>query len=78
MRRIERRLAGDGFEFLRQISDAKTRPFSDRPSSGDSSPRIILNSVVLPVPLGPTRPTRVCGRRCADAPSNNTLVENCL
>jgi hypothetical protein len=27
------------------------------PSSGDSSPTIIRNSVVLPAPLGPTRPT---------------------
>src|SRR5437867_10754617 len=48
------------------------------PSSGDSSPKIILKRVVFPVPFGPTRPTRVCGRRCAEALSNKTFVENCL
>ena len=31
------------------------------PSSADSSPTIIRNSVVLPAPVGPTRPTFVAG-----------------
>ena len=37
------------------------------PLSGDSSSRIIRKSVVLPAPLGPTKPTREPGRRCAVA-----------
>src|SRR5215510_2306386 len=42
------------------------------PLSGASSPLIRRNSVVLPEPLGPTRPTRVFAWRNAVACANTT------
>ena len=48
------------------------------PLSGDSSSRIIRKRVVLPAPLGPTKPTREPGRRCAVAFLSRTFVEYCL
>ena len=48
------------------------------PDSGVSSPKIIRSSVVFPVPLRPTMPTRVSGRKWTEALSNKTLVGYCF
>src|SRR5258705_6835270 len=48
------------------------------PSSGDSSPTIIRNSVVLPAPLGPTRPTFSPGLGWKDASTKSTCRPYCL
>src|SRR5258705_5887625 len=48
------------------------------PSSADSSPTIIRNSVVLPAPLGPTRPTFSPGLSWKDASTKSTCRPYCL
>src|SRR6266853_6599924 len=48
------------------------------PSSGVSSPVIIRNSVVLPEPFGPTRPTFSPGLSWKDASTNRTCRPYCL
>src|SRR6185295_7052653 len=48
------------------------------PSSGDSSPTIMRNSVVLPAPLGPTRPTFSPGLSWKEASTNSTCRPYCL
>ena len=48
------------------------------PSSGDSSPTIIRNSVVLPEPFGPTRPTFSPGLSWNEASTNSTCRPYCL
>src|ERR1041384_1510140 len=48
------------------------------PSSGDSSPTIIRKSVVLPAPLGPTRPTFSPGLSWKDASTKRTCRPYCL
>ncbi len=48
------------------------------PSSGDSSPTIIRNSVVLPAPLGPTRPTFSPGLSWKEASTKSTWRPYCL
>jgi hypothetical protein len=67
MRRIERRLAGDGFEFLRQIADAKTRPLSYRPFIRRFLAQDHFEQRRLACPVGthkadPSVRTQVCGR----------------
>ena len=59
--------AGDGFvedraalhllHVLAEVADGELLGNRDAPSSGSSSPTIMRKSVVLPEPLGPTRPT---------------------
>ena len=48
------------------------------PSSGTSSPTIIRNSVVLPEPLGPTRPTFSPGLSWKEASTKRTCLPYCL
>src|SRR5512139_670245 len=48
------------------------------PSSGDSSPVIIRKMVVLPAPLGPTRPTFSPGLSWNEASTNRTWRPYCL
>src|SRR5918993_1803097 len=48
------------------------------PSSGASSPTIIRNSVVLPDPLGPTRPTFAPGLSWNDASTKRICFPYCL
>src|SRR3982750_999442 len=48
------------------------------PSSGVSSPTIIRNSVVLPAPFGPTRPTFSPEFSWKDASTNRTCLPYCL
>src|SRR5690349_18401953 len=48
------------------------------PSSGSSSPVIIRNSVVLPAPLGPTKPTFSPRLSAADASMNRICRPFCL
>src|SRR5688500_14295503 len=48
------------------------------PSSGDSSPTIIRNSVVLPEPFGPTSPTFSPGLNWNDASTNRICRPYCL
>src|SRR5918993_5607616 len=48
------------------------------PSSGASSPTIIRNRVVLPDPLGPTRPTFSPGLSWNDASTNRICRPYCL
>src|SRR5436309_6589675 len=48
------------------------------PSSGSSSPAIIRNSVVLPAPLGPTRPIFSPLFRAAEASMNRIWWPACL
>src|ERR671920_1497794 len=48
------------------------------PSSGVSSPTIIRNSVVLPAPLGPTRPTFSPGFNWNDASTKRICRPYCL
>src|SRR5712671_3929093 len=48
------------------------------PSSACSSPVIIRNSVVLPEPFGPTRPTFSPGLSWKDASTNRTCRPYCL
>ena len=48
------------------------------PSSGDSSPTISRNTVVLPAPLGPTRPTFSPGLSWNEVSTNRTWRPYCL
>src|SRR5581483_5875249 len=48
------------------------------PSSGVSSPTIMRNSVVLPEPLGPTRPTFSPGLSWKDASTKRICLPYCL
>src|SRR5882762_4024903 len=48
------------------------------PSSGDSSPTIIRKIVVLPAPLGPTRPTFSPGLSWNEASTKRTCRPYCL
>ena len=48
------------------------------PSSGASSPTIIRNSVVLPEPFGPTRPTFSPGLSWNEASTKRTCRPYCL
>src|SRR3954465_1948255 len=48
------------------------------PSSGTSSPMIIRNSVVLPEPLGPTRPIFSPGLSWKEASTNRICLPYCL
>src|SRR6266511_1769761 len=48
------------------------------PSSGCSSPVIMRKSVVLPEPLGPTRPTFSPGLSWKDASTKSTCLPYCL
>src|SRR3954453_21109512 len=48
------------------------------PSSGVSSPVIIRNSVVLPEPFGPTRPTFSPGFSWNEASTKRTCLPYCL
>ena len=48
------------------------------PSSAASSPTIIRNSVVLPAPLGPTRPTFSPGLSWKEASTKRTWRPYCL
>src|SRR5438094_2283519 len=48
------------------------------PSSGVSSPTISRNSVVLPEPLGPTRPTLSSGLSWKEASTNRICRPYCL
>src|SRR5512139_1724663 len=48
------------------------------PSSGDSSPVIIRKMVVLPAPLGPTRPTFSPGFSWNDASTKMSCLPYCL
>ena len=49
---------------------ARLRHADRSPPSGAISPAMARNSVVLPAPLRPTRPTRAPAGICAEAPSN--------
>src|SRR5208282_346382 len=46
------------------------------PASGDSWPRMILSSVDLPAPFGPTSPTRSPDRSVSETSSNNSRPPN--
>src|SRR6478609_1608627 len=48
------------------------------PSSGSSSPTTMRKSVVLPAPLGPTRPTFSPGLSWNDASTNTSCLPYCL
>jgi hypothetical protein len=48
------------------------------PSSGNSSPTIMRNSVVLPAPFGPTRPTFSPGFSWNDVSTNRICLPYCL
>jgi hypothetical protein len=48
------------------------------PSSGESSPRMILNRVVLPAPFAPTSPKRSPLRMVNATSSNRVRVPKCL
>src|SRR4030095_2095230 len=48
------------------------------PSSGDSSPTIILKRVVFPAPFGPTRPTLSPGFSWNEASTNRIWRPYCL
>src|SRR6185369_13151361 len=48
------------------------------PSSGDSSPTIMRNSVVFPAPFGPTRPAFSPGLSWNDASTKMSCLPYCL
>ena len=48
------------------------------PSSGASSPTIMRNSVVLPEPFGPTRPTFSPGLSWKEASTKRICLPYCL
>ncbi len=55
--------------FLGEAANAPARRNVDRAAFSPSSPVMTLNSVDLPVPLRPTRPTRAPGAMRAEASS---------
>src|SRR5271170_4328741 len=54
------------------------RSTATSPSSGASSPTTIRNSVVLPDPLGPTRPTFSPGFNWKEASTKSNCLPYCL
>ena len=65
-------------DVLAEEADRERFGTETSPSSGCSSPVIIRNSVVLPAPFGPTRPTFSPGLSCIEASTKRIWRPYCF